>query len=286
MGRTFDAKSQQRIADAVRWVEGRRTALEERPEDLGDFFYFETTETANSGTVAADIKTFDDDEVLVEGGEVKYRDGVLDGEDTGFSGVCIQWGENYWHLDASGSRLRFAVLLEDAASKGELWAKETDEVGVDVTPENIFQVTNWGQSGLGVLANCLVGFFGLYEQKGGKWVFKQSDICAPEGCEHSGTVSGLSLSATEGTAITPAHDITASGIEVGTFSVGALPTGLTYTPGPIPENGGTITGTPAAGTAGTHIVQITAESVKTGPGGSPTGNCTLTRALVITIAEA
>lgn len=184
----------------------------------------------------------------------------------------------------AGAQWKWFRLLEDVTGVGDWWAQEVNSANVLVSPANLIEIANWGTSG--VITGTLAGWYGLFTLIDGKWHFVQSDQCLPDQCFSNGSISVPTVTATEGVAIGFPFSLTASGLEPDSLVVGALPAGLIYSTSSPTENGGSISGTPAPGTAGTHIVQVSGESAKTGPGTSPTGNCTITKVMVITIAEA
>lgn len=181
-------------------------------------------------------------------------------------------------IEGSGSaEYRFAALLEDTSSTGEVLAREYDKTGTPVSPENLFHVYNWN----GVINRAKAGFFALYSLSGSDWIYTEGLSCITD-CSHSGTLSVASeMNFTEEEVITD-QSVTATGMN-SVSMIGALPSGLTYTSNPSSETGGTISGTPAAGTAGTSYVQFQGVAPKSG--GSPGETCTVTRAVLITISE-
>lgn len=182
-----------------------------------------------------------------------------------------------WVTPLASSGVKYGKLLEDATASGYVWAIGTDRDGTEI-PGTEFQIYNW-QS---IITGCLVDHPCQTRPNG---EFVQSPQCKPDDCFSNGTITGLSLSATENTALptSPAHRI--DGTNLNSLTVGTLPSGLTYTPDATATDGGEITGTPAVGTAGTHIIKVTATSTKTGPAPA-SGDCSIGRVLVITIAEA
>ena len=185
------------------------------------------------------------------------------------------------------AKYRFAELLADVNSIGTALAREMDKNGNAVAPENLFHVYNWGKSA-GVISGAKAGFFALFGLSGSDWLLVEPLECITQ-CNHGGTLAAPGeLNLIEGQAMTDAS-VTASGMNSVSLS-GTLPTGLAYTPNTSnPETGGTISGTPAVGTAANSptFVQWLGVADKTGPGTPGVGEtCTTTRATLINISAA
>jgi hypothetical protein len=168
-----------------------------------------------------------------------------------------------------GSKLRFFKLLEDVGSGNvDVWAEDSNRIGSSLGGGR--QVASWGVDG--IIRGASAGYHGLFGMVDGDWCFVQGDCITP--CESDGTITPGSVpNGTVGVAYS--HTVTSANLN-GDLAITGLPPGLSD------GGSGAISGTPT--TAGRYLAIATGTSPKTAEGA--TGDCTITKVVVINIAAA
>ena len=194
---------------------------------------------------------------------IDYYKGFSENEGTDTLPVDGEECRAVW-VRPSQDSTRYFKLLEDVTGTGAFWAERSNRAGDSLGGH--IQVYNWA----GLLNGALVGYRGQFSRIGGTWDFTQGPCVVP--CESNGSITVGDPPDGEVNSPYPGHTVTSSGLTTG-LSAGGLPDGLTM------DSSGSITGTPTE--HGKFFVTVTGSADRI----PPPGVCTLTRIMVITVAE-